>query len=176
MAQHVVVRRAQPSDAAALKTFRCSSGAEYEQEVERLIRRRLSKAVAKGFANHGFSVWVVDRDGELVAVAAHVGHQHPDGSGTIISWLMVLAARIDGDDQQIVTAASLGRLLRGVILEGQEAGRSPYWYAIVANENEKMGRFCERMGFSSGPMPSNENYRFYTCRFVPKAASASVSP
>ena len=80
----------------------------------------------------------------------------------MITWLMVLAARVDDKATPLAVVASLSRLLRAVIADAQSCGRSPYWYALVAAENETMRRFCERSGFVAGPVPSNPKYLFYT--------------
>jgi hypothetical protein len=155
-----VVRRTQAADARALRRFRCSSGAWYENEAERFIRGPLARRVARGF-----SAWVVERDGELSAVAAHDGQPHPDRSGAVITWLMVLAARVDNMATPLAVVASLTRLLKAVVADAQSAGRSPYWYALVAADNGTMRRFCERSGFVAGPVPSDPRYLFYTARF-----------
>jgi hypothetical protein len=170
VAEDLVVRRTQPTDARALKKFRCSSGVWYETEAERFIRGPLARRVARGF-----SAWVVERDGEVAAVAAHDAQPHPDKSGTVITWLMVLAARVGDDATQATVAPLLSRLLKAVIADVQSSGRSPYWYVLVAAENEKMRRFCERSGFVAGPVPSNPRYLFYTARFDPIPTVDTVS-
>jgi hypothetical protein len=157
VANDVVVRQTQRADAGALRSFRCSSGVWYETEAERFIRGPLAKRVARGFG-----AWVVERDGELVAVAAHDAQPHPDRSGTVITWLMVLAARVDDTATPLMVVALLSRLLRALIADVQSSGRSPFWYALVARENMAMRRFCERSGFVAGPVPSNPRYLFYT--------------
>jgi hypothetical protein len=157
VAADVVVRQTQPDDARLLKKFRCSSGVWYENEAERFIRGPLAKRVARGFG-----AWVVERDGELQAVAAHDGQPHPDGGGSVITWLMVLAARVDDSTTPLGVVGWLTLLLKAVIADAQSSGRSPYWYALVAAENETMRRFCERSGFVAGPVPSNPRYLFYT--------------
>ncbi len=165
-----MVRRTQRTDAKGLRNFRCSAGVWYETEAERFIRGPLARRVARGF-----SAWVVERDGELAAVAAHDGQPHPDKSGTVITWLMVLAARVDEKAGPLAVVASLSLLLKALIADVQSSGRSPYWYVLVAAENEKMRRFCERSGFIAGPVPSNPRYLFYTARFDPAADTVSAS-
>ena len=168
MGEHLVVRRTQPADARALRKFRCSTGVWYETEAQRFIRGPLARRVARGF-----TAWVVERDGELAAVAAQDGQPHPDRSGTVITWLMVLAARVDEKAAPLAVVASLSRLLKAVIADVQSSGRSPYWYALVAAENETVRRFCERSGFIAGPVPSNPRYLFYTARFDPPVDAIS---
>ena len=169
MAEDFVVRQTQRTDANALRNFRCSTGIWYETEAERFIRRRLARRVARGFSG-----WVVERNGELAAVAAHEGKPHPDKSGAVITWLMVLTTRIDEQATSMTVAAQLTSLLKAVVADVQRSGRSPYWYALVAGENEKMRRFCERAGFTAGPVPSNDKYLFYTARFDPPVDAASA--
>ena len=169
MGGELLVRRTTPEDAERLRSFRCSTGAWYETEAERFIQGPLAELVAQGFG-----AWVVEKDGQMAAVGAHDGRPHPDKSGSIITWVMVLATRVDASAPTVRDPVSISRLVQAMIVDVDRSGRSPYWFALVAAENESMRRFCEQAGFTAGPVPSDERYLFYTAKFAPLASAPSA--
>ena len=152
-------RRTQSSDAAALRQFTCSTGIWYENEVQRFIRGSLANRVARGFG-----AWVVEEDGEVVAVAAHEGRPHPGDSSRVITHIMCVAARVDPASTPLAEGARLSQLVRAMATDVRTSGRAPLWYSMVAVDNVRMRRFHEHFGFTGGPVPSKPRYLFYTAR------------
>jgi desulfoferrodoxin (superoxide reductase-like protein) len=162
------VRRTTTSDAIDLRQFKCSSGLWYEQEVEELVQGLLADQVELGF-----SAWVIEDDqNELVAVAVHVGQQHPDNPEIMITYIALLATRVDSRNNQL-DGLRLSQLLKAVfedILLNLERG--PHVYQMVAEENTRMRSFLERSGFQVAPVPSDYRYLYYSTRIVPENSSA----
>jgi hypothetical protein len=164
-----LVRVTTPADGDALRTFVCSTGEWYEDEAQTFIRGPLAQRVDGGFA-----AWVVEdgdggdgRDGRdsgggLAAVAAHEGRPHPDGSGALITYLMVIAARTDRVSW--AQGLELSQLVAALVADVRATDRAPYWYSLVAADNVKMRRFHEQCGFIGGPVPSDPRYLFYAAR------------
>lgn len=157
--QPEVVRPTQPQDAPALRRFSCSTGAWYEDEVQDLVRGKLADRVEAGFR-----AWVIEADGEIAAVAAHEARAHPAGTGATVSYLLLLALRADDVGGGLAGAARLTRILRSVFADMLGLDREPFCYTMVAVDNARMNRFCERSGFLPGPVPSDPRYLFYTAR------------
>ena len=155
-----VVRRTTPADADALRSFTCSHGLWYEEEAQRFLRRGLADGVAAGHP-----AWVVEADGDLVAVAAHAGVPHPDGSQRLITQVTILATRVEDDDRSwLAQGLRVSRLVQAMRAEMRIADRALYWYSVVAAENTKMCRWHERSGFIARPVPSDPRYLFFVAR------------
>ena len=157
-----LVRVTTPADAGVLRTFVCSTGEWYEDEAQTFIRGPLAQRVDGGFA-----AWVVEDGGVgggggLAAVAAHEGRPHPDGSGALITYLMVIAARTDRASW--AQGLELSQLVAALVADVRATDRAPYWYSLVAADNAKMRRFHEQCGFIGGPVPSDPRYLFYAAR------------
>jgi len=143
-------RRTTRRDAAALRRFECASDTWYEREVEDYIRRNLAEAVA-----NGRRVIVFDDETEIVALTEHHPEYDPSGSGLVISWLSVVAIRIDRQGSILPTGQRLSDSVLSALISDalMEPGRAPVVAAYVAAENIRSRRICGRAGLVEEPAP-----------------------
>lgn len=158
------IRATTPDDAAALRQFRCSTGAWYEDDVEAYVRGPLATRVG-----NGFGALVAERGGELLAVVAHEAAVHPNDPNSTITFINVLAGRVDDREHWLTGAMRMSRMLRAVFTAVASTDRAPWCYARVAGDNVAMRRLCERTGFVGVPVPSDRRYYFYVV-LIPRPA------
>ena len=157
----VRARRTNRRDADVLRRFRCSTGPWYEAEVEQFIQTRLADRVASDF-----EAIVIDDDGDVIAVAAHEARPDPAGTGATVTYLVVAAVRLDRQGSRLEGGPRLSdALMKVVVADALASDRDPYVYALVAADNSRSRRMCERLGLTADSVRPHPDYVFYSGRF-----------
>jgi hypothetical protein len=136
-------------------------GPWYEVEVEVFIHGTLADQVSRGF-----EALVVDDGGELIAVAVHEARPDPAGTGAQVTYLAVAAIRLDRQGSALEDGTRLSDALMGFVLaDALAANRDPYVYALVAAENHRSRRMCERVGLTADSVRPSPDYIYYSAWF-----------
>ncbi len=146
-----------PGDWQRLKSFACSTGAWYEEDVERFVQTRLRGHYEWRRARTDISVVVLVAAGDprdILAVGAHeLDHQiTDDGQPLEGSYLIVGAVRRDLQGREVDVepfedgrSVSVGRLLMETLIDDLPE-RPGAVRAVVARDNARSLRLCERIG------------------------------
>jgi hypothetical protein len=153
-------RRIRATDRAVLSGFRCSGGAWYEDEIETYVRTRLFDAHNEREPhNHHQVILLEDSAAGMVGVGAHEEEDARVGANELTtSYLALVAVRSDYQGTVVVDGGqldddrpspTLGRYLMEVLLSDLLSyDRQPYVRAVVARENERSLRLCDRVGLA----------------------------
>ncbi|HEU0131658.1 MAG TPA: hypothetical protein VFQ85_11790 [Mycobacteriales bacterium] len=166
MTAALAVRPATPDDEPLFRTFRCSRGVPYEDEVERFVNTALAEWSFAPLAQvDDPRTLLVVEDGpaeRIVAIAAHerlTALADDDGTpldGTKVEVVAVAAAdrgtRVDGQ--------RLGDLAFAAVLD--DAATRPYprgpWVAgVVSDDNKASLALCDRWNLSV-QLPAGDGY------------------
>jgi hypothetical protein len=152
-------RRVRPGDWDRLRSFACSTGAWYEDEVERFVQTQLRGHYESGKANADVAVIVLAAagvPGEILAVGAHELDPQvaEDGHHLEGTYLIVAAVRRDLQGREVDMEpfedgrpVSVGSLLMEALIDDLPE-RSGVARAVVAADNARSLRLCERIGLS----------------------------
>ncbi len=147
------------ADRARLAGFRCSTGAWFEDDVEAFIRDRLVDYHDWRAAHTGHTIIGLELGDRLVAVGSHeadlIRRRGEEITGTLLESAAVAldcqgavlpeVAPLDPDDR----AVTLGRyLLETLLSDLAQLDRAPILRAVVAKENTRSLRLCDRIGLS----------------------------
>jgi len=150
-------RRLRPGDWQRLKSFACSTGVWYEEDVERFVRTRLRGHYEWRKSHTDISVFVLAAAGdpwEILAVGAHELDPQitADGQPLEGSYLIVGAVRRDLQGREVDVEpfedgrpVSVGRLLMETLIDDLPE-RPGAVRAVVARDNARSLRLCERIG------------------------------
>lgn len=146
----LIVRPARAEDAPTLRAFRCSSGSDFEAEVERFIR---DDALRWALAPQSlYRLLVVIEDKRLIGCFAH----HPealvrkDGAILMATRLQVLALSLADQGRRLDKGQRLSdAVMDTLIVDALTTRDSHVLSAIVARENVRSMALCERHGLRS---------------------------
>jgi hypothetical protein len=161
-------RYLEADDRSILGEFECSTGAWYEDEVQRFIRDELfaRHAARRAHTDHGV-IGLEDPERGLIAVTAHESDLTRAGDRTLTSTLWIVAAvtnavrgaRLPGVDLGDGRPVTLGRYLAEVTFSDVlDADRDPVVRAIVARENTRSLALCERVGLTIEQADADPRY------------------
>jgi hypothetical protein len=155
---------------AELSSFRCSTGAWYEDEVEQMVQHELAPRIDSEWSRalDFCALGLVDHLGRLVAIGAHheVDFANRDPPGTRL-WLAAIAvshqgARISGILQTGGQSFSLARYLLQVMIAdslNRPHKRERSFVGTVAKDNYRSLALCERIGLRRElPDPRDDRY------------------
>jgi len=154
-----VARYLGEDDRDALASFRCSTGAWFEDEVESFVATQLLRRhAARRLHTRHTVIGLEAESGELVAVGAHEEDLLHDGDSPFTSTFLVVAAvavEAQGgtlpdveplDEGRLV---SVGRYLLEVLMsDADAAAREPVFRAVVAKDNVRSLALCTRVGLT----------------------------
>lgn len=150
-------RRVRQGDWDLLRSFACSTGAWYEDEVERFVQTQLRGHYELGKAHADVAVIVLasaEDPGEILAVGAHEldpqvaeDGQHLEGTYLIVAAVRrdLQGVEVDMEPFEDGHPVSVGRLLMETLIEDLPE-RSGVVRAVVAADNARSLRLCERVG------------------------------
>ncbi len=144
----IVLRPAAEGDRAALESFACSRGAWYEQDVERYVRGR---ALDDAFRVPGYALFVAEQGERLLGCMAYMPEMLEVEEQHLIAAARLHVLAIASTDQGRVLDS--GRRLSDALLQTLIAKATPtsiegVLTAVVARENVRSIRLCERNGLS----------------------------
>lgn len=148
-APRVAVRPARRADTAALATFRCSTGAWFEDEVEDYIRTR---AMGHAAAKDNYHLLVACEGPRILAVLGHADEAliFPDGDTSWAARLQVVAIATTDQGRQLSNAGRLSDVLMATLITAAlREHETEVVTAIVAQENSRSIALCERNGLRS---------------------------
>jgi len=155
----LTVRTARPADLQALASFRCSTGPDWEQEVEKQVRGPLPRR----YLTHNDLdldprlLLCTGPDGEILAVAAHRVEPVPvfrDGKLVDLrpTYIEVIAVALSARRTTVTVddgpPISMGEFMFEAVITDvrQRPNRDPYVFARVDPRHKISLRFCDRVG------------------------------
>jgi L-amino acid N-acyltransferase YncA len=157
----VVVRPPGEGDHEAVSSFACSTGRWYEDEVQEYVRTR---ALQDARRLRGYAFLVAEEAERLIACMAYTPEAIEYGERNMILAMRLQVLAIATADQGRVLQ-SAGRLsdalLQTLIAEAAPMAADGLLTVIVARDNLRSVRLCERNGFGSQIAHSTDYVRMF---------------
>jgi hypothetical protein len=157
----IQARRAEASDARALRRFRCDRGGWFARDVQRLVRGRVASVVASG---DPVNALLFERETELVALAVF----EMDTKDPSTCNLHVVAIANDHHGSYVQTSAGRQPLVKVVLDTTLSLARNvgaTHAQTIVARDNARSIRMLAREGFVR-LRPFDRDYDEYAARLA----------
>jgi ribosomal protein S18 acetylase RimI-like enzyme len=147
----ILVRAAEEADAPALASFRCSTGPEFEQEVEAFVR---DHALPRALDGDCRLLLVLERD-RMIACVGHRPESLITRRGEMVyprpfTRLHLLALALDQQGRRLDDGRRLSDLVMAtLIFDALDTRGEQALTAIVARDNLRSIALCERHGLRS---------------------------
>ena len=167
VAENVVLRQADERDATALATFQCSTGTWYEQEVETFVQQDAVRIATE--PAESYRLLVVYEDNRLIACAGHHPEflVRPDSKGLLATRLHLLAISRSQQGRELRKGLQLSdALMQTLIRDAMDIRDSQVLSAVVAQDNIRSMRMCERAGLRN-QVAYAPRYVRLTAQFTP---------